>query len=168
MPGLGNAFLVTFIESIADFANPMIIGGSYDTLATTIYLQITGSYDKPGAAAIWPSSLLCITLAMFAVQKYYLEAKTSATLTGKASRGRMLIEDKSVKVPLTVLCAVAASFVILMYICVPIGSFFPTWGYKFFPLTGKWFKLVFTRYHGFQAFRDSFVLSLIAAPITAR
>ncbi len=104
---------------------------------------------------------------MFAVQKYYLEAKTSATLTGKASRGRMLIEDKSVKVPLTVLCAVAASFVILMYICVPIGSFFPTWGYKFFPLTGKWFKLVFTRYHGFQAFRDSFVLSLIAAPITA-
>ena len=36
LPGLGNAFLVTFIESIADFANPMIIGGSYDTLATTI------------------------------------------------------------------------------------------------------------------------------------
>ena len=36
LPGLGNAFLVTFIESIADFANPMIIGGSYDTLATTL------------------------------------------------------------------------------------------------------------------------------------
>ncbi len=166
LPGLGNAFLVTFIESIADFANPMIIGGSYDTLATTIYLQITGAYDKAGAAAM-AVVLLCITLLMFAVQKYYLEAKTAATLTGKASRGRMLIEDKSVRVPLTVLCALAAGFVILMYICVPIGSFFPTWGYKFFPLTGKWFKLVFTRYHGFQAFRDSFVLSLIAAPITA-
>ncbi len=26
---------------------------------------------------------------------------------------------------------------------------------------------MFTRYHGFQAFRDSFVLSLISAPITA-
>ena len=51
LPGLGNAFLVTFIESIADFANPMIIGGSYDTLATTIYLQITGAFDKEGAAA---------------------------------------------------------------------------------------------------------------------
>ena len=166
LPGLGNAFLVTFIESIADFANPMIIGGSYDTLATTIYLQITGAYDKAGAAAM-AVVLLCITLLMFAVQKYYLEAKTAATLTGKASRGRMLIEDKSVRVPLTVLCGLAAGFVILMYICVPIGSFFPTWGYKFFPLTCKWFKLVFTRYHGFQAFRDSFVLSLIAAPITA-
>ena len=166
LPGLGNAFLVTFIESIADFANPMIIGGSYDTLATTIYLQITGAYDKAGAAAM-AVVLLCITLAMFAVQKYYLERKTAATLTGKASRGRMLITDRSVKVPLTVLCSLVALFVILMYLCVPIGAFFPTWGYKFFPLTGKWFKLVFTRYHGFQAFRDSFVLSLISAPITA-
>ena len=166
LPGLGNAFLVTFIESIADFANPMIIGGSYDTLATTIYLQITGAYDKAGAAAM-AVVLLCITLAMFAVQKYYLERKTAATLTGKASRGRMLISDRSVKIPLTVLCSLVAIFVIMMYLCVPIGAFFPTWGYKFFPLTGKWFKLVFTRYHGFQAFRDSFVLSLISAPITA-
>ena len=166
LPGLGNAFLVTFIESIADFANPMIIGGSYDTLATTIYLQITGAYDKAGAAAM-AVVLLCITLAMFAVQKYYLERKTAATLTGKASRGRMLISDRSVKIPLTVLCSLVAIFVIMMYLCVPIGAFFPTWGYKFFPLTGKWFKLVFTRYHGFQAFRDSFLLSLISAPITA-
>ena len=166
LPGIGNAFLVTFIESIADFANPMIIGGSYDTLATTIYLQITGAYDKAGAAAM-AVVLLVITLAMFAVQKYYLERKTAATLTGKASRARMLIEDKSVKIPLTVFCTLGAAFVILMYVCVPIGALFPTWGYKFTPLTFKWFQQVFTKYRGLQAFRDSFVLSLIAAPITA-
>ena len=166
LPGLGNAFLVTFIESIADFANPMLIGGSYDTLATTIYLQITGAYDKAGAAAM-AVVLLLITLAMFAVQKYYLERKTAATLTGKASRARMMIEDKSVKIPLTIFCTLGAVFVIMMYICVPIGALFPTWGYKFTPLTFKWFEQVFTRYRGLQAFRDSFVLSLIAAPITA-
>jgi iron(III) transport system permease protein len=104
---------------------------------------------------------------MFAVQKYYLEAKTAATLTGKASRGRMLIEDSSVRIPLTILCSLVAVFVIAMYLCVPIGALFPTWGYKFTPLTFKWFEQVFTRYRGLQAFRDSFVLSLIAAPITA-
>lgn len=166
LPGLGNAFLVTFIESIADFANPMLIGGSYDTLATTIYLQITGAYDKAGAAAM-AVVLLMITLAMFGVQKYYLEKKTAATLTGKASRARMMIEDKSVKIPLTIFCSLSAAFVIMMYICVPIGALFPTWGYKFTPLTFKWFEQVFTRYRGLQAFTDSFVLSLIAAPITA-
>ena len=166
LPGLGNAFLVTFIESIADFANPMIIGGSYDTLATTIYLQITGAYDKEGASAM-AVVLLMITICMFIVQKYYLERKTAQTLTGKASRVRMLITDKSVVVPLTIFCSLAATFVILMYICVPIGALFPTWGYKFTPLTFKWFNLVFTRYNGLKAFKDSFVLSFISAPITA-
>ena len=165
LPGLGNAFLVTFIESIADFANPMIIGGSYDTLATTIYLQITGAYDKAGAAAM-AVVLLTITLAMYLVQKYILEAKTAATLTGKASRARMLIEDKSVTIPLTTLCSLIALFVILMYVCVPFGALFNTWGYDF-TLTTKWFVRVFEKYKGFKAFRDSFLLSLASAPITA-
>ena len=165
LPGLGNAFLVTFIESIADFANPMIIGGSYDTLATTIYLQITGAYDKNGACAM-AVVLLAITMVMFLVQKFYLERKTAATLTGKASRVRMLIEDKSVTIPLTVLCSTVAMFVILMYICVPFGAMFRTWG-RDFTLTFRWFEQVFTKYKGLKAFKDSFVLSLIAAPITA-
>ncbi len=165
LPGLGNAFLVTFIESIADFANPMIIGGSYDTLATTIYLQITGAYDKQGAAAM-AVVLLAITLVMFIVQKYYLEAKSTATLSGKASRERMLITDKSVTIPLTILCSALAIFVIIMYICVPFGAMFRTWGYDFH-LTFKWFGLVFTKYKGLKAFKDSFILSLISAPITA-
>ena len=165
LPGLGNAFLVTFIESIADFANPMIIGGSYDTLATTIYLQITGAYDKEGASAM-AVVLLTITLLMFIVQKYYLEAKSTATLSGKASRQRMLIEDKSVTIPLTILCSLLALFVVLMYICVPFGALFKTWGYDFH-LTTKWFGQVFTKYKGFKAFKDSFILSLIASPITA-
>ena len=165
LPGLGNAFLVTFIESIADFSNPMIIGGSYDTLATTIYLQITGAYDKQGAAAM-AVVLLCITLLMFVVQKYVLEAKSTATLSGKASRARMLITDRSVRIPLTVVCSALAIFVVVMYLCVPFGALFKTWGYDF-SLTTKWFEQVFTKYHGFQAFRDSFLLSLIAAPVTA-
>ena len=165
LPGLGNAFLVTFIESIADFANPMIIGGSYDTLATTIYLQITGAYDKQGAAAM-AVVLLAITLVMFIIQKYYLEAKSTATLSGKASRERMLITDKSVTVPLTILCSALAIFVIVMYICVPFGAMFRTWGYDFH-LTFKWFGLVFSKYKGLKAFKDSFILSLISAPITA-
>ncbi len=165
LPGIGNAFLVTFIESIADFANPMIIGGSYDTLATTIYLQITGAYDKNGACAM-AVVLLGITMIMFVVQKYYLERKTAATLTGKASRARMLIEDRSVTIPLTVLCSMMAMFVIVMYICVPFGALFRTWG-RDFSLTTRWFEQVFTRYKGLKAFRDSFLLSLIAAPVTA-
>ena len=165
LPGLGNAFLVTFIESVADFANPMMIGGSYDTLATTIYLRITGgSYDTTGAAAM-AVVLLAITLVLFLIQKYYLEAKTAATLTGKASRARVAITDRSVRVPLTILCSAISAFVILMYIAIPFGALFKLWG-RDYSLTFKWFQQLF-RDDGFKAFKDSFVLSLISAPITA-
>jgi len=165
LPGLGNAFLVTFIESVADFANPMMIGGSYDTLATTIYLRITGgSYDITGAAAM-AVVLLAITLVLFLIQKYYLEAKTAATLTGKASRARALIDDKSVRVPLTTVCSLLSAFVIMMYIAIPFGALFKLWG-RDYSLSLKWFQQLF-RDDGFKAFTDSFILSLIASPITA-
>lgn len=164
LPGLGNAFLVTFIESVADFANPMLIGGSYDTLATTIYLQVTGAYDSTGAAAM-AVVLLSLTVILFLIQKYYLEKKTAATLSGKASRMRMLIEDKSVTVPLTLFCGLVAAFVLLMYIMVPFGALFTLWG-RDYTLSLKWFQYMF-KTSGLKAFKDSFVLSLIAAPLTA-
>src|SRR5690606_36422460 len=128
LPGIGNAFLVTFIESVADFANPMLIGGSYDTLATTIYLRITGgTYDTQGAAAM-AVVLLILTIVLFLIQTYYLETQTAATLSGKASRARMAIEDKSVTRPLSVFCAAISAFVILMYIDIPFGLLFKLWG----------------------------------------
>jgi len=164
LPGLGNAFLVTFIESVADFANPMLIGGDYDTLATTIYLQVTGAYDSTGAAAM-SVVLLSLTLVLFLIQKYYLEKKTATTLTGKASRARMPIEDKSVTVPLTCFCLLAALFVTIMYIMVPFGALFKLWG-RDYSLSLKWFQYMF-KTSGLKAFRDSIVLSLIAAPLTA-
>lgn len=165
LPGIGNAFLVTFIESVADFANPMLIGGSYDTLATTIYLRITGgSYDTQGAAAM-AVVLLMLTVWLFLVQKYYLEAKTAATLTGKASRARMAITDRSVTVPLSGLCIMVSAFVILMYIAIPFGSLFKLWG-RDYSLSWRWYEALFKQ-DGLKAFTDSFVLSVIASPITA-
>ena len=165
LPGIGNAFLVTFIESVADFANPMLIGGSYDTLATTIYLRITGgTYDTQGAAAM-AVVLLSLTIVLFLIQKYYLETKTAATLSGKASRARMAIEDKSVTRPLTVFCAAISAFVILMYIAIPFGSLFKLWG-RDYSLSFKWYEQLL-RQDGMKAFKDSFVLSAIASPITA-
>ena len=164
LPGLGNAFLVTFIESVADFANPMLIGGDFDTLATTIYLQVTGSYDSTGAAAM-SVILLSLTLILFFIQKYYLEQKTAATLTGKASRERMPITDRSVTAPLTTICTLIAAIVVLMYIMIPFGALFKLWG-RDYSLSLKWFDYLF-KYSGWKAFKDSFLLSIIAAPITA-
>ena len=77
----------------------------------------------------------------------------------------MLIEDKSVTRPLSILCGLVAAFVLLMYIMVPFGALFKLWG-RDYSLTLKWFQLMFKN-SGLEAFQDSFMLSFIAAPITA-
>ncbi len=164
LPGLGNAFLITFIESVADFANPMIIGGNYDTLATSIYLQLTGAYDKSGAAAM-AVVLLTISMGLFLMEKYYLERKSVATLTGKASRERALMNDKSVRIPLIAFCVTVTVFVLIMYALVPFGSLFKLWG-RDYSLSLKWYQYVFKN-NGYRVFTDSILLSLIASPLTA-
>ena len=41
-PGIANAFLLGFIESLADFGNPLVLGGSYEVLSTQIFFAIAG------------------------------------------------------------------------------------------------------------------------------
>ena len=67
--------------------------------------------------------------------------------------------------PLTAICSALSAFVILMYIAIPFGALFRLWG-RDYSLSLKWFNQLF-RDDGFKAFKDSFMLSLIASPITA-
>ena len=64
-----------------------------------------------------------------------------------------------------IFCGVVAAFVLLMYIMVPFGALFTLWG-RDYSLSLKWFQYMF-KTSGLKAFKDSFVLSLIAAPLTA-
>ncbi|MCC6311897.1 MAG: iron ABC transporter permease, partial [Trueperaceae bacterium] len=46
LPGVASAFLVVLIESMADFGNPLVLGGAaFPMLATQAYLEITGSFN---------------------------------------------------------------------------------------------------------------------------
>lgn len=169
LPGLGNAFLVSFLESCADFANPMLIGGNVDTLATSIYLQYTGGWStgSAGNAAAMAVYLLIITFVFFLIQKYFFEAKSVSTLSGKASRQRIRIEDKSVVVPLKIIASVIGIFVIIMYLCVLYGSIMTVWGRDYAP-TFKWWRFLFVgNGEGMRAFSSSFLLAFIAAIITS-
>lgn len=162
LPGLGNAFLVSFIESVADFTNPIMIGGDFNTLAAYIYMQISNfdTRSSSGMAVI----LLTISMVLFVIMKYVLERRSVATLTGKASRMRMQIEDASVRIPTTLLCSLVGVFVIAMYAMVPVGACFKLWG-KDFSFTLRHFANVFGR--DTKPFVDSLYLSLTAAVITS-
>ena len=85
-PGLASAFLLVGINSLADFGNPMLVGGNYHVLATEAYTQVTGAWDLPMGATL--SVFLVIpTLIVFFVQRYYLEKNSYVTVTGKPVAG---------------------------------------------------------------------------------
>lgn len=161
-PGLANAFLLTFIETVADFSNPMVIGGNYSTLATQIYMQATASYDMQGGAVV-AVLLLSISVILFVIEKYWIEKKTYVTVTGKGSRERTLVQDKKIVYPFNIFCLLIAVFISILYILIPLGALFKTWGQDY-SLTFDNFKYVFNL--GQSALIDTTELSTAATVIT--
>src|SRR6185295_1933103 len=69
LPGLANAFLVGFIESIADFGNPIVLGGNFGVLSTEVFFSIVGAQLDQGRAAALAVLLLALALGVFFVQR---------------------------------------------------------------------------------------------------
>ena len=60
-PALANAFLLGFVESLADFGNPIVLAGNFEVLSTKIFFAIAGAQHDPGRAAVLASVLLGFT-----------------------------------------------------------------------------------------------------------
>ena len=161
-PGIANSFLLVFIKSVADFANPMAIGGNFATLATQIYIQSIGNYDVQGGAAV-AVLLLDLSMLLFIVSKYWVEKKVYVTVTGKASRERVPIDEKIVVWPIAGTCYAIATIVLSLYILIPIGSFIKLWGINY-SLTLDHYRYAFGV--GSKAIFDTTWLSFIATPVT--
>lgn len=161
-PGIANAGLLVFIQSVADFGNPMVIGGNYTTMAVQIYMQGIGSLDMSGATAL-AILLLIISVSAFLTQKFYIGKKSYVTVTGKVSRRRELINEPVIVRSLSIVVLLISIFVGLMYILIPIGSFIKLWGVDY-SLTLKHYKYVIDI--GIKPIVDTLKLALIATPIT--
>ena len=81
-PGLANAFLVGFIESIADFGNPIVVGGQYAVLSTDIFFAIVGAQYDQGKAASLALILTAFALAVFFIQQRMLGRTSYTTVSG--------------------------------------------------------------------------------------
>ena len=57
-PALANAFLLGFVESLADFGNPIVLAGNYEVLSTKIFFAVAGAQHDPGQAAALAMVLL--------------------------------------------------------------------------------------------------------------
>lgn len=126
-PGLAAAFLLTIIESLADFGNPMLLGGDRNFLATEVFLALTGRYD-PNEAAVYGAVLLCLVLVIFGLQRLWLGNTSFVTVTGKPGAGNFSPLPVWLERVLQGILALWGLAVVLLYFSIFFGSFVQIWG----------------------------------------
>ncbi len=175
-PGLANAFLISFIESLADFANPLMLGGNFNVLATDIFFAVVGAAHDQGRAAVLALVLLGFTLSAFLAQRAWTGARSYATITGKGDAGLAAPLPR----PLQWACfAVVVPWLLLTVVVYAIilgGGFVVTFGRDYTP-TLQYLQIAFSIDHGvggwflsgsgWRSFITTMQLAAIATPVTA-
>ena len=175
-PGIANAFLISFIESIADFGNPIILGGNFGVLSTEIFFSVVGAQLDQGRAATLGIVLLLFALAAFFLQRRAIGRKVYTALSGKGDAGLPTQLPDAVRrfcygiaLPWTVLT-------IVIYAMALAGGFVETWGRDYTPTLKHYAKAFGIEWgpHGilwtgaaWNSFWTTVKLSAIAAPLTA-
>ncbi len=141
-PGLANAFLVGFIESIADFGNPVVVGGQFSVLSTDIFFAIVGAQYDQGRAASLAWILTLFALAVFALQRGLLGRQNYTTVSGKGDAGIPMALPDGLRRTLNALVYPWLAFTVVVYLFAFAGGFVQTWG-RDYTLTLGHFKTAF-------------------------
>jgi iron(III) transport system permease protein len=175
-PGIASAFLLCFIDSMADLGNPLIIGGGYQVLASGIYFKIVGAQSDLGAAAGLGIILLAISLIAFVLQTYWLRGASYVTVTGKGDGGRNAALPPQVRGPVIGATVLWVGLIVMIYGTVLLGGFAEIWGRNYTPTLRHFVQAfgVSAGEHGlvwsggaWNSFSTTLVISAIAAPVTA-
>ncbi len=163
LPGIASAFLVVFIESLADFGNPLVLAGSrFPMLATQAYLEITGSFNLPLGAAL-AVVLLIPSVTAFIIQRYFIQRRQYTTVTGKPVDSTSKLIGPGAKVVLHGFLVLFALSVALFYGVIAVGAFTKVWGYDF---TFTAAHLLYAFKVGGQTIKDTLIVAVLATPIS--
>jgi iron(III) transport system permease protein len=175
-PGLANAFLLGFVESMADFGNPLVLGGNYEVLSTKIFFAVVGAANDQGRAAVLSIVLLAFTLGAFYAQHRWLGRVSYTTVTGKGDSGLPLPLPRRVAIACYATAIPWAILTVVMYATILVGGFVKSMGRDYTPtldhlLTGFRIERAPWGIHFSGSAWDSLITTLqvaaIAAPLTA-
>jgi iron(III) transport system permease protein len=162
VPGIASAWLLVFIESMADFGNPMILSGNFRVLSVQAFLQITGMYDISRGSTL-AILLLVPTVTAFFIQKYWVARKSYVTVTGQPTGATIQRLEWYIKLPTYVACFFFTGVVFLFYGMVIWGSFQKLWGVDATLTLHNYVEMFQV---GKDYIIDSLSLSTLATPIT--
>ncbi|MBI3451260.1 MAG: iron ABC transporter permease, partial [Rhodospirillales bacterium] len=175
-PGVANAFLLGFVESLADFGNPLVLGGNFEVLSTKIFFAVVGAAHDQGRAAVLAIILLGFTLSAFYAQHRWLGRRSYTTVTGKGDSGMPPPLPRRIRWLCYAVALPWALLTFVIYAVILLGGFVRSMGrdYTFtldHYLTGFSVErtakgLLFTG-SAWNSFWTTLEISAIAAPLTA-
>lgn len=176
-PGIANAFLISFIESMADFGNPMVLGGSNGVLSTEIFFAVVGSQNDPSRGAALALILLVFTMTAFIAQRVWLSGKSFATVTGKGDSGVHAGLPGWMATSIYMIVAPCIIFILAVYMVILFGGFVRNLGLDNTLTLQHYIKafgvdhrpdgaLAFTGV-AWNSFLTTMQIALISAPLTA-
>ena len=161
IPGLAGAFLLLFVESLADLGNPLFIAGNVTVLSAQIFLAVIGEFDYQKASAL-SLVLLIPTLVVFLVQRYYVNRRSFVSVTGKPVGGQVVEKETWIRWSFNFIVYLVCFLIVALYLTIIYGSFSTAWGVDFTP-TLLWWQQMLTR--GVEAILDTTFLSIVATPV---
>lgn len=132
-PGLANAFLLGFVESLADFGNPLVLGGNYEVLSTKIFFAVVGAAVDESRAAVLSIVLLFWTLMAFWAQQAWVGKKVYTTVSGKGDTGLPTPLPRRVSLFCYATAIPWAAFTLAIYALILIGGFVQSLGRDYTP-----------------------------------
>lgn len=142
-PGIAGGALIAAMSILADFGNPMVIGGNFTVLSTEAYMQMIGWFDL-SSAAILSTTLLIPALGLFLLNRQWVGKQSYTTVTGKESYSSHYPIPSYIKWTLFSFCMFITVIVLLVYGVLFYGAFTTTWGFNW-SLTFANFDYVFSK-----------------------
>lgn len=160
-PGLVKAALLVFAMSLADFGNPMMVGGGLAFLATEAYLLVVGQYNLE-MAAVLSVFLVMPSLVIFVLHNYLLKDRVYTTIGGEAGSREFRPIHWSLKLVAGAVAHGAAAIILATFAVVFLTAFTKIVGIDY-TLTLEHFKTQV----GWGAFATSLKVSSVAALLAA-
>jgi iron(III) transport system permease protein len=122
-PALANAFLLAFVESLADFGNPIVLAGNFEVLSTKIFFAVAGAQYDAGRAAVLAIVLLALTLLAFVLQQRWVGRTSYVTVSGKGDGGAPAALPRRLWVACFWIAAAFIVFTLMCYAVILTGGF---------------------------------------------
>ncbi|MFD1928494.1 ABC transporter permease [Sporosarcina siberiensis] len=158
--GILKAALLVFVMALADFSNPLVIGGNEPFLASEAFALVTGRQNLE-MAAVLGIFLIVPSLLIFLYQTYFMSAIDTTSIDSTSGSENLPLNTK-IKSVTFVISSLMVFFIVTMFFMVIAGAFV-----KIIGVNNTFTLEHFSDRSGWKYMYNSVIVSFFAAILAA-